>query len=138
MAFHFIYITAASADQARSIGRALVEERLAACVNILENMRSFFWWEGKIDQAEEAVLIAKTRDDLIPELIERVKALHSYTMPCVVALRVTAGNPEFLEFLASETKAKRRHAGLSRRRKRKIRRTPRKRARRHGKSKSKS
>ncbi len=136
MAFHFIYITAASADQARSIGRALVEERLAACVNILENMSSFFWWEGKIDQAQEAVLIAKTRDDLIPELIERVKALHSYTVPCVVALRVTDGNAEFLEFLARETKPRQCHAGRLRRRKPKMRRPPRKTARRRGKSKS--
>lgn len=115
MAFNFIYITAASADQARSIGRTLVEERLAACVNILENMSSFFWWGGKIDQAQEAVLIAKTRDDLVPELIARVKSLHSYTVPCVVAFRVTAGNPDFLEFLASETKPKRRKRSVPRR-----------------------
>ena len=104
MAFDFIYITAASTDQAQSIGRTLVEERLASCVNILENMSSFFWWEGKIDQAREAVLIAKTRNDLVPDLIARVKALHSYTVPCVIALRVTEGNPDFLRFLASETK----------------------------------
>jgi len=128
MAFDFIYITAASTDQAQSIGRTLVEERLAACVNILENMRSFFWWEGKIDQAREAVLIAKTRNDLVPDLIARVKALHSYTVPCVVALRVTEGNPDFLRFLASETKPVRKRAVSRRKRKGSARRSPRRRA----------
>ena len=128
MAFDFIYITAASTDQARSIGRALVEERLAACVNILENMSSFFWWEGKIDQAREAVLIAKTRTDLVPELIARVKSLHSYTVPCVVALRVTDGNPDFLQFLTSETKPVRKRAvSRSKRQGSPARQTPRRR-----------
>ena len=110
MAFDFIYITAPSAGLAQSIGRTLVEERLAACVNILENMSSLFWWEGRIDEAREAVLIAKTRSDLVPDLIARVKALHSYTVPCVVALRVIEGNPDFLKFLAGETKPRRKHA----------------------------
>jgi periplasmic divalent cation tolerance protein len=101
--FVFIYVTAPSAAEAKSIGRTLVEERLAACVNILEGMTSLYWWEGRIDEAHEAVLIAKTRAPLCDAVIDRVKELHSYSCPCVVALPLAAGNPAFLEWIASET-----------------------------------
>jgi periplasmic divalent cation tolerance protein len=103
--FDFIYVTAASPEQAHEIGRKLVEERLAACVNIFESMKSYYWWRGKMEQANEAVLIAKTRSGLASAVIKRVKALHSYNCPCVVALRVGKGNPDFLEWIAAETKA---------------------------------
>ena len=78
MTFDFIYVTAASPKQAHEIGRKLVEERLAACVNIFEAMKSYYWWQGRIEQANEAVLIAKTQSNLVPAVIKRVKALHSY------------------------------------------------------------
>jgi periplasmic divalent cation tolerance protein len=104
MSFEFVYVTAASPDQARDIGRRLVEERLAACVNIFDSMTSFYWWEGKIDQASEAVLIAKTRQDLVPMLVTRVKELHSYSVPCVVALPLSQGNPDFLAWIGRETR----------------------------------
>jgi periplasmic divalent cation tolerance protein len=104
MSFEFVYVTAASPDQARDIGRRLVEERLAACVNIFDSMTSFYWWEGKIDQASEAVLIAKTRQDLVPKLVTRVKELHSYSVPCVVALPLSQGNPDFLAWIGRETR----------------------------------
>jgi len=106
MPFDFIYITTPSPDEARTIGRALVEARLAACVNVFENMTSLYWWEGGIDQGQEAVLIAKTRHDLVPQVVARVKALHSYTCPCVVALRLAGGNPDFLRWISRETKPK--------------------------------
>ena len=125
MTFDFIYVTAASPEQAHEIGRKLVEERLAACVNIFETMKSLYWWQGRIEQANEAVLIAKTRSNLVAAVIGRVKALHSYRCPCVVALRVGKGNPDFLKWIAAETapraresaqKAKRtRRAGSKRR-----------------------
>ncbi|HLF58044.1 MAG TPA: divalent-cation tolerance protein CutA [Alphaproteobacteria bacterium] len=106
MPFEFVYITAASPDQARIIGRTLVEERLAACANVFDNMTSFYWWEGKIDQAQEAVVVAKTRADLVPAVVARVKALHSYACPCIVALRLTQGNADFLQWIARETRPK--------------------------------
>jgi periplasmic divalent cation tolerance protein len=96
-------MTASSVDEAKRLGRALVEERLAACVNILPGMASFYWWQGKIDEAQETVLIAKTRQELVERLTSRVKALHSYTMPCVVALPMIGGNPDFLQWIADET-----------------------------------
>lgn len=104
MSFEFVYVTAASPEEARKIGRALVEERLAACVNILDKMSSLYWWEGKIDEGREAVLIAKTRSDLVAAVTDRVKALHSYTCPCVVSLPITQGNPDFLAWIERETR----------------------------------
>jgi periplasmic divalent cation tolerance protein len=105
MAFRFVYMTAGSPEEARRIGRTLVEERLAACVNILDGMQSFYWWQGAVQEAPETVLIAKTRAELLERLTERVKALHGYRCPCVVALPIEGGNPAFLQWLADETEA---------------------------------
>lgn len=104
MRFDFLYVTAASGEQARSMGRKLVEERLAACVNIFDNMNSLYWWDGRIEHGQEAVLIVKTRDSLVEDVIARVKELHSYTCPCVVALRVARGSADYLQWLARETR----------------------------------
>ncbi len=100
----WVYITTSSADEARRIGRKLVEDRLAACVNILESMHSIYWWEGQVQDGQEAVLIAKTTQPLVPALTERVKALHSYSVPCVVALPIVAGNGEYLDWIFRETR----------------------------------
>lgn len=103
MSQKLIYITAGSEDEAATIARTLVAERLAACANVFPPIRSFYWWEGKVQDDAEVVLIAKTRAALVPRLIERVKALHSYDCPCVVALPIEAGNPEFLAWIDGET-----------------------------------
>ncbi len=99
----FAYMTAPTAAEARRIGRALVEARLCACVNILDNMTSFYWWQGALEEGHEAVLIAKTTRDRLDALTEKVKALHEYTVPCVVALPVAGGNQDFLDWIAAET-----------------------------------
>ncbi len=99
-----IYITTGSAEEAKRIGRALVEERLAACANVLGAVTSFYWWRGALQEDGEAALIAKTRTDLVDRLVERVKALHSYDCPCVVALPIEAGNPAFLDWIEAETR----------------------------------
>ncbi len=101
----FAYITASSRDEALSIGRYLVEQHLAACVNVLEPMTSIYWWEGKLEQATEAVLIAKTTSDRLPDLVAAVKSRDSYDCPCVVALKATGGNPEYLDWLIRESRA---------------------------------
>jgi periplasmic divalent cation tolerance protein len=74
----FVYITAASGDEAHRIARALVEERLAACVNMLDGMTSVYRWNGAVEQASEVVLIAKTRADRFDRLAARIRELHSY------------------------------------------------------------
>jgi periplasmic divalent cation tolerance protein len=96
-------VTAANADEAKTIGVALVQERLVACANILGPIASIYWWQGKIQHDSEAVLVAKTRADLVERVIARVKALHSYTVPCVVSLAIEQGNPDFLRWIAAET-----------------------------------
>ena len=99
----FVYVTASSRDEARAIGRALVEERLVACVNILDGMSSMYWWQGEIQDDQEAVLIAKTTATRMPQVIERVQALHSYDVPCVVGLPILEGNPDYLSWIVRET-----------------------------------
>ena len=102
MAVNFIYMTAGSMAEAQKIGRALVESRLAACVNILDNMQSIYRWQEKLQQDSEVVLIAKTTDTQVPQLIDNVKSLHSYDCPCIVSLPVSGGYPPFLDWIEAE------------------------------------
>jgi periplasmic divalent cation tolerance protein len=97
-------MTASSVQEAQRLGRALVEERLAACVNVIPGMSSCYWWQGKIEEGRETVLIAKTRHALLERLTARVKALHSYTVPCVVALPIVGGNADYLRWIEEETR----------------------------------
>lgn len=103
MEYKLAYITTGSADEAREIGRILVEERLAACVNILPEMISMFWWEGQVDHDSEAILLAKTTADKAEALQEKVVQLHSYDVPCVVFFNIGAGHAPFLHFIQNET-----------------------------------
>ncbi len=103
MTYCLVYITAGTAEEARRIGAALVEERLAACANVIDGMRAIYRWEGRVQNDEEAVLIVKTRADLLDALTERVKALHSYEIPCVVGIPIVGGNADFLEWIGAET-----------------------------------
>jgi periplasmic divalent cation tolerance protein len=104
MDFLFAYITLSSEEEARRIGTVLVEERLAACVNILSQMESHYWWDGKLETSHEVVLIAKTTSPLKEALQRRVLSLHSYSCPCVVFLPISGGNPDYLEWIARETR----------------------------------
>lgn len=103
MEFSFLYVTTGSTDEAVMIARALIEARLAACATVLDGATSLYWWEGELEEAAEAVLFAKTREDLVDEAIAKVRALHSYDCPCVVALPIARGNPAYLEWIARET-----------------------------------
>jgi periplasmic divalent cation tolerance protein len=100
----WIYVTAGSKDEALSIGRLLVEERLAACANVIPGTTAIYWWEGKVQEGEEAVLILKTRSDLVDAATARIRSAHSYTCPCVVALPVAGGNRDFLTWIVNETR----------------------------------
>jgi periplasmic divalent cation tolerance protein len=93
------YVTAADADEARRIGRALVEEDLAACVNVLPGHTAIYRWEGKVEEAAEAAFLAKTTAARFDALRARIRELHSYTLPCVIALPVETGDPEFLDWV---------------------------------------
>ncbi len=101
----FVYATARERVQAEQIGIALVKERLAACANVLDHVRSFYWWQGEIQQDTEALLILKTTAARVEPLIARLKALHSYDCPCIEALPVAAGYAPYLDWVRSEVAA---------------------------------
>jgi periplasmic divalent cation tolerance protein len=101
--FISVYITVASMNEAKTIAEALVEEKLAACVNIFPGAQSIYRWKGRIEETEETILIAKSRAALFPRLEEKVKSLSSYTCPCITAWPIAAGHRPYLDWLAEET-----------------------------------
>jgi len=96
---NFVYMTAGSKEEAFTIGKALVAQKLAACINVIDQMQSIFEWEGEVQHDSEVVMIAKTTAARVPELIETVKTHHSYDCPCIVCLPVTGGHTEFLDWI---------------------------------------
>jgi periplasmic divalent cation tolerance protein len=93
------YVTCRDEAEAERIGRLLVEERLAACVNLIPGMRSLYRWQGVIEEAREVVLLAKTTAPRAEALTARVKALHGYSCPCVLLLEIAGGSPDYLAWL---------------------------------------
>ena len=98
-----VFITTPSNEEADKIADVLVGQRRAACVNIVPQVRSRFWWQGKIESEEEALLIVKTRSELLDEVIGLVKANHSYEVPEVIAMPISSGNEDYLSWLDEET-----------------------------------
>lgn len=96
-------MTFGAREEAEFTGKLLVQERLVACVNILQGMLSTYWWDGQIQTAQEVVLIAKTKTLLVDRVSSRVQELHSYDVPCVVACPIQGGNPDFLSWIGNET-----------------------------------
>lgn len=101
-----ILITAASEDEAARIARALVDERLAACANILPGVRSLFFWEGRTQDEREVLMVVKTRHALLDSIVRRVKALHSYTVPEIIALPVLGGSQDYLKWVRETVKGR--------------------------------
>lgn len=97
-----LYVTCANSDEAKTIARALVQDRLVACANILGSMTSVYRWEGAVAEEEEVAMLLKTRRDMTVHVAERIKTMHSYDLPCVVALPIQGGNPDFLAWLHRE------------------------------------
>jgi len=98
-----VYVTAATREDAVTLGRDVVGRRLAACANILGEMTSIYRWQGEIAEDSEVAMLLKTRRSLIEPLVARIKALHGYDCPCVVAVGIEGGNSEFLDWIAEET-----------------------------------
>jgi periplasmic divalent cation tolerance protein len=98
-----VYTTWPSIVEAEAAGRTIVEKRLAACVNILPGMISHYWWEGKIERAEEAVMLIKTRAGLTGQVSAVVKELHSYMTPAVMVLPVESLDPDYHAWIVKET-----------------------------------
>ncbi|ANH02153.1 MULTISPECIES: divalent-cation tolerance protein CutA [Leptospira] len=102
MEARLVYVTVGNEKEAIKIGKTVVKERLAACANILPKIKSIYHWEKKLVEDNEAVLILKTKSELITELTLRIKSLHSYSVPCVVSLPLLEGNREYFSWIFSE------------------------------------
>jgi periplasmic divalent cation tolerance protein len=101
--FSLVYVTTSDVAEATAIGRMVVEERLAACANVIPGMSSIYWWDNAVQTGHEAMLILKTRSALLNSLVERVASLHSYDTPCIIALPITGGSNRFLAWIDGET-----------------------------------
>ena len=97
------YITAKDREEADRIARGLLEARLVACVNLLEGMRSLYWWEGRIEESGECLLLAKSVAAHQDAILAKVRELHGYRVPCVVFWPLSGGNPDFLSWIGKET-----------------------------------
>jgi periplasmic divalent cation tolerance protein len=104
MAYVFAYITTPTIEEARRIGKAAVEAKLAACANILPQMESIYHWAGKTEESKECVLLLKTKDKMFDRLKDFVLSTHSYDCPCVVALPITQGAAPYFEWLENSLK----------------------------------
>lgn len=100
----FVYVTVPTEIEAKAIADAVVADRLAACANIVPGMRSVYHWKGKIEEGIETIVLFKTRATLFQALEARVKELHKYATPCIVAYPIVAGHQPYVDWIMEETK----------------------------------
>lgn len=98
---YWVYIVCANQQEAMTIGQLLVQEKLAACSNILPGHQSYYWWNGLIESSTEVSIIAKTNSNQLSLLIDRAKSLHSYDVPCIIAGVIEQGYSPYLEWIHS-------------------------------------
>ncbi len=103
-AYTVLFITASNTEEAQQIANLLLNHKKAACVNIVPRVSSLFWWQGKIDSAQESLLMVKTKTSLLGEIITLVKQIHSYDVPEIIALPVVGGNQDYLDWIGKEVK----------------------------------
>jgi len=94
-----VMVTTPDKEQAITIARTLVSEKLCACVNIIDPITSIYTWKGKIEESGEALMLIKTKEELFGQLTARIKELHSYDVPEIIALPILAGNPSYLKWI---------------------------------------
>ena len=94
-----IFITTKDIDEADKIAVTLTQEKLIACANIVRGVQSVFWWEGKVNYSEETLMIIKSEERVFDKIVERVKSLHSYKVPEIIALPIVDGNPDYLKWI---------------------------------------
>jgi periplasmic divalent cation tolerance protein len=99
-----VFVTAPTAREARLLAETLVKEKLAACASVLPGLRSVYRWKGKVESASESLLLIKTRRSRLTALTRRVKALHPYEVPEIVACPVVGGNPDYLRWVEESTR----------------------------------
>ena len=97
-----VLITTGSMEEAHNVAQLLLNQRAVACINIIPRVDSVFWWEDKLDSAQESLIIAKTKASLLNEITKLVKSVHSYEVPEIIALPVTGGSEDYLNWIDSE------------------------------------
>lgn len=100
--YALVYITTSSKEESKKIANKLVEEKLTACINIISSIESIYLWKGKIEDDKESLLIAKTKVNNIDMIIKRVKEIHSYETPAILAIPIIEGSKDYLNYLDSE------------------------------------
>jgi periplasmic divalent cation tolerance protein len=93
-----------SEDAARALARSIVDARVAACAQVLSPINSTYWWQGKVDVADEWMIVIKTAADRLDALVEHIKSHHSYDVPEIVAMPIEGGNPDYLSWISEETR----------------------------------
>jgi len=104
LAYIVLFITTATAEEAQQISGVLLNQRKAACVNIVPRVSSLFWWQDTLESTEESLLIVKTKASVLNEIVKLVRELHSYDIPEIIALPIVGGNQDYLEWIDKETK----------------------------------
>jgi periplasmic divalent cation tolerance protein len=100
-----VFVTARDKAEAEKIAQELLKARLIACANIVDGIKSIFWWEGKVDQSQEALLILKSQKSRFPQIVKKVKSLHSYDLPEIIALPIVDGSKDYLAWIDSSVQA---------------------------------
>jgi periplasmic divalent cation tolerance protein len=103
-AYVVVLITVPSTEVGRQVARALLDQRLAACVNLVPGVNSLYVWDGQLQDDEEVLLVVKTRSELFTRLVPAVRAVHPYTVPEIIALPVLAGSRDYLDWIEDATK----------------------------------
>ena len=98
-----VFVTVSSRREAKKVIAAVIKAKLVACVNVVPGIESTYWWQGKVEKAKEFLLIMKTKRTLFKKLVVCVKNNHSYTVPEIIALPITAGNPDYLKWIEENT-----------------------------------
>lgn len=100
--YSLIYITTSESSESKKIAKILLEEKLVACTNIIPQINSLYLWKGEIEEDNESILIAKTREDKVEQVIKRVEEIHSYETPCILEFEVKRGSEGYLQWMEDE------------------------------------
>lgn len=102
--FCVIEVTTRDKEEAERIAEELLNQRLVACVNIVQRITSLYWWQGKIEKESEALMLIKTKKERLNQVIEKIKELHSYNVPAIISFEIKQANSEYLDYINEEVK----------------------------------
>ena len=100
--YSLVYVTTSKALESKKIARELLKEKLAACINIIPNIKSLYLWKGEIEEDSESIMVIKTKSELVEQVIGRIEELHSYEIPCILEITVDNGSKNYLNYIESE------------------------------------